>query len=99
MRDYIEARIDTNVALTELADLVGLSSHHFSLRFKQTFGDTPHHYLLVRRIEAAKKLLAARRHSIGETALEVGFANQSHFTRIFRRIAGRTPRQFQQCRS
>ena len=78
---------------------MGLSPHHFSLVFKNTFGTTPHHYLLLQRVEKAKRLLASGEQSIGEAALEVGFANQSHFTRMFRRIIGETPREYRQSRA
>jgi AraC family transcriptional regulator len=97
--DYMRAHLDRNVSLGELGELVGLSPHHFSLVFKNTFDTTPHRYLLQQRVEKAKLLLASGRQSIGEAALEVGFSNQSHFTRMFRRLSGETPRAYRQARS
>ena len=97
--EYMQAHLDRNISLVELGELVGLSSHHFSLVFKNTFDTTPHRYLLQQRVEKAKTLLAAGKQSIGEAALEVGFANQSHFTRMFRRLSGETPRAYRRARA
>jgi AraC family transcriptional regulator len=97
--EYMQAHLDRNISLVELGELVGLSSHHFSLVFKNTFDTTPHRYLLQQRVEKAKTLLAASTQSIGEAALEVGFANQSHFTRMFRRLSGETPLAYRRARS
>jgi AraC family transcriptional regulator len=97
--DFMHANIDRNISLAELGELVGLSPHHFSLVFKNTFGTTPHQFLLLQRVEKAKRLLASGGQSIGEAALEVGFSNQSHFTRMFRRLIGETPREYRQARS
>jgi AraC family transcriptional regulator len=99
VEDYMISNLDRNISLAELGELVGLSPHHFSLVFKNTFGTTPHQYLLMQRVEKAKRLLASGEQSIGEAALEVGFANQSHFTRMFRRLSGETPREYRQSRA
>jgi len=90
--EYVQAHLDRNVSLVELAGLSGLSPHHFSLVFRNTFETTPHHYLLQQRVARAKRLVAAGGRSIGEAALESGFASQSHFTRVFQRLCGETPR-------
>jgi AraC family transcriptional regulator len=95
LRDYIEANLGKEMALVELADVVGLSSHYFSQVFKNTFGATPHRYVLCQRIKEARRLLAAQGFSISDVAMALGFADQSHFTRIFRQMTGTTPKQFQ----
>lgn len=59
-----------------------------------TFGTTPHRYLLQQRIEAAKQLLRRTGGSISEIGLDLGFADQCHFTRTFRRLTGTTPQRF-----
>ena len=68
-----------------------MSPYHFARLFKQATGVSPRQFVIRRRIEAAKILLAARRLSIGEVALAVGFCSQSHFTTSFRRSTGITP--------
>ena len=92
--EYIGARIGSDVRLTELADVAGLSPNHFLQIFKNTFGTTPHRYLLQQRIHAAQKLLSRRGCSISHIALDLGFSDQSHFTRTFRRLTGTTPKRF-----
>jgi AraC family transcriptional regulator len=95
LQDYIRVHLRRDTTLTELADLVGLSPHYFSLLFKNTFGIAPHHYLLGERIHEGQKLLATRRLSVCEVALELGFSDQSHFTQVFRKVTGTTPKRFQ----
>lgn len=95
LRDYIHANLGRDIALGELAELVGLSPHYFSSLFTNTFGAAPHHYLLSERIHEGQKLLAKRSLSICEVALELGFSDQSHLTRVFRKVTGTTPKRYQ----
>ena len=97
--DYIRSRLGQDIRLTELADVAGLSPHYFLQVFKNTFGTTPHRYLLQQRIEAAMQRLSRNGGSISEIGLELGFSDQSHFTRTFRRLTGTTPRRFKVTRS
>lgn len=94
LQDYFEANLATNMSLAELAALVGLSAHHFIKVFKNTFDATPHQYMLHLRTELAKRLLEDDCASISDVSLSLGFSDQSHFTRIFRSLTGRTPTQF-----
>jgi AraC-like DNA-binding protein len=64
---------------------------HFAAQFKAATGIRPHEYLLRRRIERAKELLAGSHTPLVEIALEVGFKTQAHFTTVFARIVGETP--------
>lgn len=96
--ELIHARIRTDLSLADLAHVVSLSPSHFALRFKRSVGVSPHQYVIRARIDRARQLLAAGRLSISEVAHAVGFANQSHFTDVFRRVTGVTPRRFQQGR-
>lgn len=77
----------------DLARVAGVSRAHFSRRFKAAAGLSPYAYLNLLRIEQAKRLLAAGA-PIADTALEVGFVDQSHFARTFRRFSGATPAQY-----
>ena len=95
LEEYIRVDLRCDKTLGELADLVGLSPHYFSFLFKNTFGVAPHHYLLSERIHEGQKLLATRRLSVCEVALELGFSDQSHFTQVFRKVTGTTPKRYQ----
>jgi AraC family transcriptional regulator len=91
---YIEEHLDERVSLITLARLARLSQHHFCRAFKQSFGTPPQGYLLQRRIERAKVLLADRANSITDVALILGYAFNSSFTLAFRKITGQTPSEF-----
>ena len=94
IREYIEAHLNDSIELAELSAIAGMSVFHFARQFKQTTGITPHHYLVRRRIERVKELLAGTELSLSEIAFATGFADQSHLARHFRQIAGVTPRYF-----
>jgi AraC family transcriptional regulator len=95
VREYIREHLGTDIGLSELADQAGLSPHYFSLLFKHTLGASPYRYVLRERIDEAQRLLAAGRMSISEVALSLGFSDQSHFSQVFRKITGETPRRYQ----
>lgn len=83
-----------NHSLTDLAQEVGLSRYHFLRSFKQAYGLSPHALQLDERIKKAKVLLKCG-HSIVATASELGFADQSHLQRNFKRRLALTPKQYQ----
>jgi AraC-like DNA-binding protein len=101
-KDIIEANLNGEVPLAQLAHECGLSTSHFSRAFKGTVGIPPHQWLLHRRIETAMQLLRNRQFSLPEIALACGFSDQSHFTRVFTRLSGTSPgvwrRLHQECR-
>lgn len=90
-QEIIDAGLDGNVALATIARECGLSVSHFSRAFRQSTGMPPHAWLLQRRIDTAKTLLADRKLVLAEVALQCGFADQSHFTRVFSRNVGVSP--------
>jgi AraC-like DNA-binding protein len=92
-REYLDAHVQANTSLLELAALVDLSPYHFARVFRQTTGFAPHAYLENQRIKRAKHLLRAGV-SIAEVGFLVGFAHQSHFTNRFRLHVGVPPGQF-----
>jgi len=94
VRAYIKANLARDIALTELADLVRLSPHYFSMQFKHALGVSPHHYVLRERIHDAQRRLTAGRMSISEVALSLGFSDQSHFSQVFRKMTGTTPGRY-----
>lgn len=92
--DYIEAYLDRDLSLKELSTVVQMSPHYFSQLFRQTTGVTPHQYVIRCRIERAKELLRQGKLSIAEVATHVGFVDQSHLHRHFKRLVGITPKTF-----
>ena len=93
--NYIGDNLAENLSLSELATIAGMSPHYFSELFKQSTGSTPHSYVLMQRIELAKRHLRDQKLSIIQVGLESGFQNPSHFARVFRRLVGTTPSGFQ----
>ena len=89
-RQLIDDDPAADPSVAELAALAGLSPFHFSRGFREVVGLPPHAYRLHRRVERAKALLAAGRSS-AEVAHSLGFADQSHLIRQFRRQTGLTP--------
>jgi AraC family transcriptional regulator len=92
--DYIEDNLDEDLSLDTLAELVGMSAEHFCRVFRQSLGLPPHRYVLHKRIERAKTILANRAVPITNAALELGFGGSSQFARTFRRWTGVTPSEF-----
>lgn len=91
--EYIMDDLGGDLALADLAAAAGLSAYHFARRFRATTGQTPHQYVIERRVERAKELLAGGMPP-AQVAEAVGFADQSHLIRHFRRIVGVTPSKF-----
>lgn len=90
--DYIHAHLETPLALADLAALAGVSPHHFARLFRQATGLAPHQYVIFQRVKQAEQLLATGSLSIAAVAQQVGFADQSHLNRHFKRILGVTPK-------
>jgi AraC family transcriptional regulator len=90
--DHIDENLGGDLRLAALASVAGMSPHHFAELFRKSVGDSPHRYVLRRRIERAKQLLRASNASIADIALAAGFVDQSHFSKVFRKIAGSSPR-------
>jgi AraC-like DNA-binding protein len=80
-----------DIALADIAATCGLSAGQFARAFRRSTGLPPHAWLNKARVDRAMMLLRRRRQSLAEIALECGFADQSHFTRVFVRRVGLTP--------
>lgn len=91
--DYIQTHLDRELSLTELAEVINVSSNYFASLFKQTMGISPHQYVIKQRVERAKVMLKKTDFAIADIALQVGFSSQSHLTQQFKRITGMTPKQ------
>jgi AraC-like DNA-binding protein len=92
-RQWLDDTIDGTTTLADLAGLTGVSRFQLLRSFVRDTGVTPHAYLLQKRVGLAKPLLA-KGASLAAIALDLGFADQSHFTRAFRRQFGVTPGQY-----
>ena len=91
---YIEEKLAEPVGVRELASQVHMSPFHFARRFKQAVGTPPHAYITQVRIERAKRLLATTNLPLIEVATRVGYRTQAHFTGVFHRYVGTTPRAY-----
>jgi AraC-like DNA-binding protein len=91
VRQHIDARISHAIPLDELAQQVRLSTSYFSTAFKVTFGISPHSYIVTRRVDHAKQRMMSTDAPLCEIALDCGLADQSHLSRVFRRVTGTTP--------
>jgi AraC-like DNA-binding protein len=90
-RDLADARYFEPLAVDDLAHAAGLSRAHFSREFRQAFGESPHAYLLTRRLERAASLLRGTDRSVADICLSVGLQSIGSFTTSFTRTFGRSP--------
>lgn len=90
-KELMRATLNEEVPLSRLAAECGLSVRHFARAFRRSTGVPPHRWLLNHRAERARELLSNRALSLAEVAMACGFADQSHFTRVFRGIMGISP--------
>ena len=91
---YLQINLEKSVSLSELAQVVELSTSRFARGFKQTTGISPHQYVLECKIEKAKELLKNPLLSIADISYTLSFSSQSHFTAVFRRFTGATPNNY-----
>lgn len=89
---YIDDHIASSIRNRDLAAAAKLSCGYFCQAFKDSFGCPPHAYIVRRRVERAKELLETTTTPLSQIALDCGFSDQSHFSRLFRRVAGEAPR-------
>ena len=90
-RDFADARYEETIGVDEMARCAGLSRAHFSAEFKRAFGESPHTYLLTRRLERASALLRTTDYSVADICMSVGLSSVGSFTTSFRRMFGLTP--------
>jgi AraC family transcriptional regulator len=89
--EYIKNNLERDLGLNELANFLHMSPHYFCNLFKQSMGITPHQYVIQTRVNSAKELLLTGKYNIAQVAFMVGFANQSHLNRHFKKLIGVTP--------
>lgn len=93
VKKYLDQNYSGNSTIRELSDAVGLSSRHFTRLFKQELGMPPHMYINQLRVNKAREMLGKRRNMAG-IAYELGFSDQSHFSKTFRKLTGVSPARY-----
>ena len=93
---HVRENIARDLSVAELAQVVGMSQYYFSKLFKMSTGTTPHQYVMRQRVERAQEHLRESRTALAEVATQVGFETQSHFTSVFRRLVGATPKHYRE---
>src|SRR5215470_5313037 len=94
--EWVRAKIEDELTLREMAQLVDLSISHFSQMFRKSTGETPHQFVLRQRVERAKEMLRAAETRVLDVAIACGFKTQQHFARVFRRFSGVSPTEYRQ---
>ena len=92
--ELLADHLDGSLRLAALASECGLSVSHFTRSFRQSFGTSPHRYLLRQRVERAQQLLSGSTYSLMEVALQTGFSDQAAFSRTFKAVVGNSPGQW-----
>jgi AraC-like DNA-binding protein len=98
VRDYIDSHITGPVRVADLGALVQLSGAHFSRCFRRSFGQSPHAFVVRRRVELAARHMLETNASLSDIALRCGFADQAHLCNHFRQATGQTPAAWRRAR-
>src|SRR6476469_8124748 len=91
VRSYIDSNLHRTIHIRDLSAVARRSPAHFSRKFKLAVGESPHAYVVGRRLERACHLMMTSAASLSEIALNVGFSDQAHLCRLFRHAFGRSP--------
>jgi AraC family transcriptional regulator len=94
IKEFIDAKIEDDLTLCEMAQAVELSTAYFSRMFRKSTGETPHQFLLRRRLERAKKMLRSADERVLDVAVACGFKSQQHFAQVFRHVCRVTPTEY-----
>jgi AraC-like DNA-binding protein len=93
--EFIEANVGRTIKIEEIAAAVRLSAGYFSRAFRVDFGLSPYAYVIRRKVQRTQELMLVADKPLAAVAAACGFADQAHFTRLFRRIVGVTPARWQ----
>ena len=96
---YIDANLDMSIKNKDLAAVARLSVFHFNVAFRNSVGDSPHEYIIRRRMDRAQGLMLSTEMSLSEIAGECGLADQAHLTRLFHRVVGESPAAWRRARA
>ena len=95
-KDVADARFVEPLGVDELAGAAGLSRAHFSREFRRTFGESPHAYLLTRRLERAAALLRSTDRTVADICFSIGLRSVGSFTTSFTRTYGKSPTAYRE---
>lgn len=98
VEDYVQANIQDNISLSDLASIAGLSRMHFAAQFRAATGYRPHEFVLHQRIQRAKHAMGTSDASLSEVAVRTGFRTQAHFSTVFKRLTAETPARWREAR-
>src|ERR1700694_1317246 len=96
IRELVQARLEGDLSLDEMARSVGLSTAHFARVFRKSTGETPHQFVLRQKLERAKAMLRAPDARVLDVAVACGFKTQQHFAQVFRDVCGISPTGYRQ---
>jgi AraC family transcriptional regulator len=96
---FIDANLENRIRNRDLAAVARLSEFYFNVAFRNSVGHSPHDYVIRRRVERAQGLMLSTDKPLSEIAVECGLADQSHFTRLFRRVVGESPAVWRRARA
>lgn len=98
VRDFVAEHLAERVSLDDLAATVSLSRFHFARRFRCSTGQSPYEFVIAQRVGKARAMLSRTNIPLTDVAASCGFADQSHFTRVFKAQVGTTPGRFREQR-
>jgi len=96
IKELVDAKLEDDLSLDEMAESVGLSTAHFARMFRKSTGESPHQFVLRQRIERAKGMLRVPDARALDVAVACGFKTQQHFAQVFRDVCGTTPTVYRQ---
>ena len=96
---HVDANLNTTIRNKDLAAVARLSEFHFNVAFRKRFGQSPHEYIIRRRIERAQGLMLSTDMALSEIAIDCGLADQPHLTRLFRKLSGESPAAWRRARA
>jgi AraC-like DNA-binding protein len=99
VHDYIDRNITGPILVADLCALLQRSEAHFSRSFKCTFGESPHSFVVRRRVDLAARYMLTTDASLSDIALRCGFVDQAHLCKHFRQAAGQTPAAWRRAQS
>jgi AraC family transcriptional regulator len=96
IRELVDAKMEEDLSLDEMAQSVGLSTAHFARMFRKSTGETPHQFVTRQRVERAKAMLRAPDMRVLDVAVACGFKTQQHFAQVFRYVCRVSPTEYRQ---